>query len=188
MERDGDASKRKGEAQPEDERRVKRLKGTMGADAFSCHLCTQPLRPPVFQCSMGHFFWCSSCCNDKHPSCELCAGSSSLQHNYGMDRAVESFLVDCRYADLGYQERTAYYEKESHEMACPCARCSCPFQDCDFAGRSAELLDHLTAHHKCPCTEFRFWSLFDLRVEPGVHVLLDKDEGQVLLVSTQLVE
>ncbi|TVU22137.1 hypothetical protein EJB05_31819, partial [Eragrostis curvula] len=174
-----------GETQEEEEEQEPvLLKGAIKANAFRCDACDETLGPPVFQCSMGHFICCSSC-RDELQKCQICAGCSSLERSYVMERAVESVRVDCRYTDHGCQERTAWNERETHENACPHARCSCPHSGCGFAGRSTELLHHLTAHHKCPCTEFRCWSQFDLRVEPGIHVLLDKDDGQVLLVSTQ---
>ncbi|KAK3163756.1 hypothetical protein QOZ80_1AG0007950 [Eleusine coracana subsp. coracana] len=186
MERDGDTNKRKGEEAQQEEYSAKRLKGTIGSDAFSCDACTQPLKPPIFQCStMGHFFLCSSC-HDKQPMCQVCAGWSRPERSYGMERAIQSFLVDCWYANHGCQEKTTYYEKERHKKACPHVPCSCPYSSgCGFAGQAAELWDHLTAHHKCPRLEFEYGLEFDLRVEPAIHVLRGIDDGQLILVHIQ---
>ncbi|GJN37610.1 hypothetical protein PR202_gb26584 [Eleusine coracana subsp. coracana] len=98
--------------------------------------------------------------------CQIFAGWSRLERSCDMERAIQSFLVDCYYANHGCQEKTTYYEK-----ACPHMRCSCPYSSgCGFAGQAAELWDHLTAHHKCPQMEFQYGVEFDLRVEPTVHV------------------
>ncbi|GJN37611.1 hypothetical protein PR202_gb26585 [Eleusine coracana subsp. coracana] len=208
MERDGDTSKRKGETQKQQDQEAKRLKCTIGPDAqhqqqeetdwltstikphdFSCTGCTLPLRPPIFQCSAGHYkLWCSSC-HDNQPKCSVCDGSPSLERSYGMEHAVRSIFVNCCNADHGCTSKIAYSWKERHEKYCPHAPCSCPYDSsCDFVGRAAELLEHLTGHHKCPCTEFKYWIPIDLRVKPGLHVLHCKDDGQLTHVRTQTVE
>ncbi|GJN37612.1 hypothetical protein PR202_gb26586 [Eleusine coracana subsp. coracana] len=106
-----------------------------------------------------------------------------------MDHAVESILIDCCNADHGCQERITYYNKKSHEKACQHAPCSCPYDsNCGFAVRPTELLEHLTGHHKCPCTEFKYWVRFDVHVKPGLHVLRCKNDGQLIHVHTQPVE
>ncbi|GJN05957.1 hypothetical protein PR202_ga23636 [Eleusine coracana subsp. coracana] len=108
-----------------------------------------------------------------------------LERSYGMERAIQSFLVDCWYANHGCQEKTTYYEKERHKKACPHVPCSCPYSSgCGFAGQAAELWDHLTAHHKCPRLEFEYRLEFDLRVEPAIHVLRGIDDGQLILYGT----
>ncbi|KAM0867573.1 hypothetical protein ACQ4PT_041905 [Festuca glaucescens] len=49
---------------------AKRQNVTMGLDTLDCPICSQPLRPPIFQCPKGNFI-CSLCC-EKLPEGALC--------------------------------------------------------------------------------------------------------------------
>ncbi|CAO2160873.1 unnamed protein product [Urochloa humidicola] len=103
-----------------------------------------------------------------------------------MEHAVQSILVDCFHAERGCDEKTTYYDNYEHKMFCTLAPCKCPEHGCCFAGRVAELLDHLTTHHKWPSMPFQYWVPFDLRiVEPGSHVLHCRNNGQLYLLSVQ---
>ncbi|PAN29626.1 hypothetical protein PAHAL_5G239000 [Panicum hallii] len=103
------------------------ITGSIAVEAFGCHVRAKPLGPPMFECPVGHFFVCSSC-RDNLPQdkCKFCSGSSTLARSLGMERAVRSILVGCCYADRGCTEKTAYYDKDEHEMACPHAPRFCP--------------------------------------------------------------
>ncbi|KAL6626647.1 hypothetical protein ACP70R_030373 [Stipagrostis hirtigluma subsp. patula] len=176
------SSKRKRGDQQERQSSAKRFNGSIEAKAFSCDACTQPLSPPIFQCPRAHFF-CSPC-NGKllEKMCDICSGCAIVERSYTMERVVPSILVDCCYTKHGCTHKAAYYESEAHERECPHAPCFCPDSGCGFAGRPAELLDHLTAHHRWPATTFDYYQRFDLPVRSGVHVLVSKDEGQLFLV------
>ncbi|CAL4951193.1 unnamed protein product [Urochloa decumbens] len=105
-----------------------------------------------------------------------------------MERAVRSILVDCRYAEQGCTEKTAYYTKSEHEKACPHApRFLCPEPGCGFSGsRGEELLDHLTGNHKWPSTTFQYYAAFDICVaQPGTQILQCADDGQLFLVNAR---
>ncbi|KAF8780045.1 hypothetical protein HU200_002013 [Digitaria exilis] len=85
-------------------------------------------------------------------------------------------------------QKIAYCDRYAHELRCPHAPWRCPEPGCGgFAGkRAAELLEHLTGHHKWPSMAFKYWVPFDLHVvEPGTHVLECKDDGQLFLLSVQ---
>ncbi|WVZ72066.1 hypothetical protein U9M48_020582 [Paspalum notatum var. saurae] len=163
---------------------ARRVKGSIAAEDFSCGVCHQPLRPPIFQCSLGSFI-CSSC-RDKLPDnkCSFCS-ECALGRSLGMERAIRSILVDCCYAEYGCADKIAYCDKGEHEKSCRHAPCLCPETGCGFAtAQPAELLDHFTGHHKWPSTTFQYWWPFDLRVvEPGVHVLHSEYDGQLFLLS-----
>ncbi|KAL6847806.1 hypothetical protein ACP4OV_021934 [Aristida adscensionis] len=164
---------------------------TIEVGAFSCHECTRPLRPPIFQCSLGHHFFCSSCC-DGQPGkkCPLCSQRAPLQRSRAMDRAVESIVVPCSYAKYGCcAESIPYYHREAHEKACPRAPCFCPEPGCAFAGRAEELFGHFAADHgERPAAEFRYYHRFDLRVRRGVHVLRSMEDGQVFVLNVAPAE
>ncbi|CAO2198778.1 unnamed protein product [Urochloa humidicola] len=181
--------KSKGEAQDDGGRRdgSERLTGSIAVEAISCRVCAQPLRPPIFQCPAGHFF-CSSC-RDKLPEekCKFCSGCT-LSRSLGMERAVRSILVDCRYAEHGCTQKAAYYDKSEHEKVCPHApRFICPEPGCGFAWlRGEELLDHLTGNHRWPSTTFGYWGAFDICVtQPGSQVLQCTNDGQLFLVNAR---
>ncbi|CAL4977540.1 unnamed protein product [Urochloa decumbens] len=161
--------------------------GSIAVEAFSCRVCAQPLSPPIFQCPAGHFF-CSSC-HDKLPEekCKFCSGPT-LSRSLGMERAVRSILVDCRYAKEGCTEKTAYCNKSEHEKVCPLApRFLCPEPGCGFAGlQGEELLDHLTGNHRWPSTMFWYYAAFDICVaQPGTQVLQSANDGQLFLVNAR---
>ncbi|KAG0536795.1 hypothetical protein BDA96_03G093700 [Sorghum bicolor] len=149
------------------------------------------IKPMIFQCPGGHFV-CSRCRGDlPDEKCTFgfgsvrCPAAGTLARSFGMERAMESIFIDCRY-------ETEYCRYDQHRLICPHAPCECPEPGCDFAGKTAdELLDHLTAgtgHHKWPSTTFRYWVPFDLRiVELGTtpHVLRCSNDGQLFLVSVK---
>ncbi|CAL4951191.1 unnamed protein product [Urochloa decumbens] len=162
-----------------------RITCSIAVKAFGCHVCAMPLGPPIFKCPFGHFF-CSSCRgNLPEDKCKLCSTGSTLSRSIGMESAVQAILVSCRHAAHGCIEKTTYFDKDTHEMACPHAPCLCPEPGCGFfAGTAAELLAHLSGgEHEWPSTRFRYWTAFDVRVdEPGTHVLLGL---QPFLLSVQ---
>ncbi|CAO2180725.1 unnamed protein product [Urochloa humidicola] len=183
------AGKSKGKAQDDGGCRdgTERPTGSIALEAFSCRICAQPLRPPIFQCTAGHFF-CSSC-HDQLPEekCKFCSGST-LSRSLGMERAVRSILVDCRYAEKGCTKKAAYYDKGEHEKVCPHAPgFICPESGCGFVGpRAEELLDHLTGSHRWPSTTFWYWVTFDICVaQPGTQILQCANDGQLFLVSAR---
>ncbi|KAF8780044.1 hypothetical protein HU200_002012 [Digitaria exilis] len=184
-------SKGTGDAQEQEESSSRRLKCSIKAEAFCCDVCSKPLRPPIFQCHEGHFF-CSRCANDEllEKKCILSSGcTGTIMRSHGMDNAVQSISVDCTHAERGCTEKILYSDSYNHELFCPHAPCRCPEPSCGFAGTAAELLDHLTTHHKWPSVMFQYWVPFDLRiVKPGTHVLQSKNDGQLFLLNVQSTE
>ncbi|KAF0918386.1 hypothetical protein E2562_023547 [Oryza meyeriana var. granulata] len=157
---------------------------TMGMDVLDCPVCLEPLKPPILQCSVGHFI-CSSC-RGKLKKCPVCS-RTSFERCFGMERVVESILVPCSYAVYGCTEKVTYFNKKSHEQACSHGPCSCPDSGCSFAGPVAMLWKHFTTQHKWPSTAFEYYTPFDLKVKPGVH-LLRANNGQLFVMNMVLVE
>ncbi|KAG2595966.1 hypothetical protein PVAP13_5KG120500, partial [Panicum virgatum] len=181
MEGDGITGKRREGAREEGgSSAAKRLKCSIEPEALSCDACARPLWPPIFLCSDGHFL-CSSC-RDELPEGKCCECSGALARSHGMERAVQSVLVDC---GPGCPEEAAdYVHGVRHRLICPFAPCECPEPGCGFAEKTPTTF--LSGFVKWPSTTFRYWVPFDLRVvEPGSHVLHCKDDGQLLLVSVQ---
>ncbi|XP_051223196.1 E3 ubiquitin-protein ligase SINA-like 7 [Lolium perenne] len=160
---------------------VKKQNVAMGMDVLDCPGCSTPLRPPIFQCSMGHFV-CSSC-RDKLPkkACSVCSWAI-LNRCHGMERVVDSIVVPCTYADHGCAEMISYHQKREHEEACPRAPCFCPEKGCGFAGTTEALLDHFVGTHDWPMTRFQYYMPFDIQVKAGVHVLRGSKDGHLFLL------
>lgn len=144
----GSSGKRAAEARREGESRVKRLNVNMEVDTLDCLICYEPLSPPIFQCSVGHFI-CSSCRHKQlDKKCPSCSVKTSFKRCFGVEHIVQAVMVPCSNANYGCIEKVTYYQKEEHEKVCPNAPCFCPESSCGFAGSTTTLLDHLTMHHK----------------------------------------
>ncbi|RLN22333.1 hypothetical protein C2845_PM07G02700 [Panicum miliaceum] len=118
----------------------------MALEVLDCTVCYSPLKPPVFQCAVGHVV--CSCCRAKLPGdrCHMCsAGPATTCYNrcHAVEHILESIRVPC--AHTGCAARTAYHDREAHEAACPHAPCFC---------RSPAA--HLVSLHGWPCSAFRF--------------------------------
>ncbi|CAM0879751.1 unnamed protein product [Alopecurus aequalis] len=152
---------------------------------LDCRGCSKPLRPPVFQCSLGHpHFLCSSCCEKLPESkCKTCSGTA-FRHCSAMDDTISSILLPCKH---GCDENIAYYRKEGHEKVCREGPCFCPEPDCGFRRQTAQLFDHFTTHHSWPATRFEEHRPFDLPARPGIHVLHD-DGGHLFLLNVASLE
>ncbi|TVU17710.1 hypothetical protein EJB05_33761, partial [Eragrostis curvula] len=124
-------------------------------DALDCGVCFLPLKPPIFQCEVGHLL-CSPC-RDRLAAagkCHVCgiATAGGYRRCHGMERLVESVRVSCPYAVHGCTARPAYYEQHGHRQTCAHAPCHCPAEGCDFVGSTAALWDHFSGVHGWPCT------------------------------------
>uniref|UniRef100_A0A0D9WCY0 RING-type E3 ubiquitin transferase n=1 Tax=Leersia perrieri TaxID=77586 RepID=A0A0D9WCY0_9ORYZ len=130
------------------------------ADALDCGVCFLPLRPPIFQCPVGHVV-CSPC-RDKLArtcprKCHVCGVAVvTYRRCHAMEKLVDSIHVACPHAAHGCAATPAYHELESHRDTCPHApNCHCPGDGCGFVGSTAALLDHFAAAapHDWPCTD-----------------------------------
>ncbi|KAL5203034.1 hypothetical protein ABZP36_013986 [Zizania latifolia] len=124
------------------------------ADTLECVVCCWPLRPPIFQCEVGHVM-CSRC-RDKLAAagrCHVCgvALGGGYWRCHAMEQLVESIRVACPHAAHGCAARPAYYDLDAHQGACPHAPCHCPGVACGFVGSTTALLDHFAAAHNWPC-------------------------------------
>ncbi|KAF7027326.1 hypothetical protein CFC21_039372 [Triticum aestivum] len=177
------SSKRKAEAQGEGESSGKRLNVTMGMEHLDCSLCLKPLRPPILQCSVGHFI-CSYCCTSQLDSkCHLCSKETTFERCFGMEHVVESVTVACSNEMYGCAEAVTYYKKEEHTEACSYAPCFCPEPGCGFAGTTKVLLEHFTTQHKCPLTTLPDSGTVSLCLQPGLHVLQCTRNSYFFLLS-----
>ncbi|CAM0947037.1 unnamed protein product [Alopecurus aequalis] len=167
---------------------VKKQHVSMGMDVLDCPMCSTPLSPPIFQCSMGHFV-CSAC-RDKLPkkACGMCFRAVS-NRCHGMERVVASIAVSCSYAVHGRDNVMAYHQKGEHEATCRHAPCFCPERGCVFAAGTTEaLLDHFAAAHEWSTTRFQYYVSFDIPVKAGVHILRGGEDGHLFLLHVALLD
>uniref|UniRef100_A0ACD5VCK6 Uncharacterized protein n=1 Tax=Avena sativa TaxID=4498 RepID=A0ACD5VCK6_AVESA len=179
----GNSSKRTIEALPEGESSAMRLNVSIEVKTLDCPICFEPLRPPIFQCSVGHCI-CSSC-HDKQldKKCHLCSDRTSFKRCFAMEHVVQSVISPCSNAKYGCTEKVTYYQKEEHESACQTAPCFCPESGCGFAGSTKVLLDHLTTQHKCPFTALPDSYTASLRLQPGLNALRCTETSYFFLFS-----
>ncbi|KAL6894583.1 hypothetical protein ACP4OV_008681 [Aristida adscensionis] len=150
----------------------KRLDVTMAMDALDCPVCYEPLRPPIYQCCVGHFICLA--CRDRLRKCPLCS-RTAFERCFGMEHIMESIVVPCSFAKNGCDKKMAYFDRKGHENTCRHGPCFCPESGCGFTGAAAALRDHFATHHKWPSTPFTYYKPFNLPVKPGPRVLKSQD-------------
>ncbi|KAL6897747.1 hypothetical protein ACP4OV_006706 [Aristida adscensionis] len=127
------------------------------AGNLDCGVCFQPLRPPIFQCEVGHVI-CSRC-RDKLAAaatgkCYVCRRvvTGGYRRCHAMESLVASILVQCPNAAHGCAATPAYYDLDGHWQKCAHSPCHCPGEACGFAGSVAALRDHVAGVHGWPLT------------------------------------
>ncbi|CAN6331455.1 unnamed protein product [Urochloa humidicola] len=121
-------------------------------DTLDCGVCFLPLKPPIFQCDVGHVV-CSTC-RDKLKAtgkCHVCGGATGgFRRCHAMERLMESIHVPCPHAGHGCTAKPAYYDLDAHSQTCPHFRFRCPGEACGFSGSVDALLDHFAGVHGWP--------------------------------------
>lgn len=148
---------------------------TVDSSALDCGICFLPLKPPIFQCNVGHVV-CSPC-HDKlgvPSSCHVCSARTPGGYHrcHAMEQLVGSIGVPCPHAGHGCTDRPVYHNREGHAQVCPHMPCRCPGQACGFVGSMAALLRHFAAVHRWPCTtEDEAAVGFDIELRDGFNFI-----------------
>ncbi|CAN6326718.1 unnamed protein product [Urochloa humidicola] len=150
-------------------------------DALDCGVCYLPLKPPIFQCAVGHVV-CSPCRDKLKDSrkCHVCRGATGgFRRCHAMERLVESSRVACPNAAYGCTARPPYHDQKGHHKLCLHAPCQCPSEACSFIGSVEALLDHFASVHGWPCsTKVRINEISYIHLKDGFNVIrLDDDQG-----------
>lgn len=174
----GESNAQQAQVRREGQSSTKMQKVTMGLDTLDCPVCSQPLRPPVFQCPKGNLI-CSPC-RDKLPESKR----GAPQRSYGVERIIENTFVPCKHGCL---TKITYYDIEEHESRCPLGPCFCPVSGCGFVGTTVPLLDHLTTLHKLPKMAFKYFVPFELPAQP-CSLVLRGGYGRVFLLEVASLE
>ncbi|TVU17748.1 hypothetical protein EJB05_33803, partial [Eragrostis curvula] len=149
--------------------------GEEDADALDCGVCFQPLKPPIFQCNVGHVV--CSLCRDKLKAtgkCHVCGISTGdYSRCHDMERLLECIRIKCPNASYGCTASLRYCDKNSHCRTCPHAPCHCPGEGCSFIGSTTALWDHFAGVHGWSCTsKIRAGSKCTLSLHDGFNFLL----------------
>ncbi|KAE8780896.1 putative E3 ubiquitin-protein ligase SINA-like protein 6 [Hordeum vulgare] len=179
------SNKRQLEAQREGDANAKRHNITMRLETLDCYVCSEPLRPPIFQCSVGHCI-CLSCREKLDKKCPVCSIKTSFKRCFAMEHVVQEAKVACSNKKYGCAEGVIYYQKEEHKKACPSAPCFCAASGCGFTGPTKVLLDHFLIHHKYASTILPDSGTVSLCLQPGLHVLRYTGTSYFFLLSMDL--
>ncbi|CAL4957854.1 unnamed protein product [Urochloa decumbens] len=162
-----------------------------------CSLCSSLLKPPIYQCPVGHVACCS--CRVKLPdshcrSCPVRVGGavSAYAHCPGLDLFFSDLLVPCHYAEYGCESFVPYHRSVEHRDACAHAPCHCPEPGCYLISSPRALAAHLAADHSWPADDIAYGTPLMLAVpvpppaapSPARHVrLLRGDDASVFAVA-----
>ncbi|XP_020159043.1 putative E3 ubiquitin-protein ligase SINA-like 6 [Aegilops tauschii subsp. strangulata] len=125
--------------------------------ALDCSACYSPLKPPVFQCDVGHLL-CSSCSEKmagarRCHACRRVLDGAGYRPCYSVDRILGCLQVSCPNAGYGCSARLARHDQRAHLLqACRHGPCHCPAEACAFIRPVTALWDHFSAAHGWPCT------------------------------------
>ncbi|KAM3346090.1 hypothetical protein ACQJBY_020554 [Aegilops geniculata] len=156
-------------------------------DDLDCSICCHPLRPPIFQHTVGHTI-CSSC-HDKLPGkCCFCSLPTVYNRCQWLEDVVETLKVSC---PNGCTATIKHYQKEEHEKDCPHAPCFCPIADCGFSGPTAMLLEHFSTKHNLRSLEVPYSEWFGIYMHVNVDpptsaTALVGQDGHIFLVCMKL--
>ncbi|XBI23571.1 hypothetical protein VPH35_048781 [Triticum aestivum] len=152
----------------------------MDMSLFSCRVCSHPVKPPVFQCNVGHLA-CGRCLAElPGEQCQMCEHGGDFSPCPVMDDVVLSSTMKCSHD--GCHIYVPYHELDDHQSTCPHGPCFCTETGCSFAGAPAALLGHLAALHSVPVHKVHYGSVHQLRVsEPRFLLHTEEDDSAFLL-------
>ncbi|KAE8817174.1 E3 ubiquitin-protein ligase SINA-like 10 [Hordeum vulgare] len=157
----------------------------MNMSLLSCRVCYHPVKPPVFQCNVGHLA-CGRCLAElPGEQCHICEHGGGFSPCPVMDDVVLSSKMKCFHD--GCQSYVPYHELDDHQRVCPHAPCFCMEPRCGFGGPPPALLGHLTAVHSVPVQKVHYGNIHRLRLsEPRCLLHAEEDDGVFLLAVCAL--
>ncbi|KAM0859702.1 hypothetical protein ACQ4PT_047014 [Festuca glaucescens] len=143
--------------------------------ALDCGVCECPLKPPIFQCEVGHMV-CSEC-KEKMAAAETCHAcrrtlAGGYKRCYGAEHIVECLRVPCPNEAYGCSAKLARYNQSAHLLACRCRPHHCPAEGCTFVSDDlSELEVHFVNTHKWPSTNV-YDGTANLALVDGFNVIM----------------
>ncbi|KAK1692918.1 hypothetical protein QYE76_009615 [Lolium multiflorum] len=143
--------------------------------AFDCGVCECPLKPPIFQCEVGHMV-CSECKEKMAAAktCHVCRRTlaGGYKRCYGAEHIVECLKVPCPNKANGCSAKIARYAQSAHLQVCQYRPYQCPAEGCTFADRHLSALkNHLKNTHKWPSTKV-YDGTSNLALVDGFNVII----------------
>ncbi|KAG0536811.1 hypothetical protein BDA96_03G095000 [Sorghum bicolor] len=90
---------------------------------LDCIICSEPLRPPIFQCEIGHVL-CFVCRGKLRSNlCPTCFQAIGFNCCFAIEQMTDAVKVPCSNSYFGCDEYITYYQKEKHEKTCMHAPC-----------------------------------------------------------------
>uniref|UniRef100_A0A0D9UW78 RING-type E3 ubiquitin transferase n=1 Tax=Leersia perrieri TaxID=77586 RepID=A0A0D9UW78_9ORYZ len=149
----------------------------MDSNVLDCIICFEPLKPPIFQCEVGHVV-CSVCLSKIGERCHMCCKTTRYRRCFALEQFIDAIKVQCSNAKYGCNEFIAYYQKEKHEQECIHVPCFCPENGCSFEGSTRSLLDHLVTMHE--------WSPTNIKYNKALRISMARDRRFTLFVGEDL--
>lgn len=145
-------------------------------DLMVCPVCKTVMRPPIYQCSLGHSI-CSEC-KTKINSCPICRGSfyGAQIRNYLAENVASlcNVRTQCSYNNCGFEDTSDKIQQ--HEKNCPYKTHKCAFCDLDsFIGFSG-LREHLKQKH----------AQFYVEINEDTGLLLDQNTTKYVFIYNRL--
>ncbi|KAK3163746.1 hypothetical protein QOZ80_1AG0007790 [Eleusine coracana subsp. coracana] len=156
----------------------------MDPRVLECSVCFEPLRPPIYQCEVGHAV-CFICRGKLCNTCHICSRGIGYCRCFALEQVVDTIKMPCSNADFGCDKMITYYLKENHEIACMYAPCFCPEDGCSFKGSTGSLLNHFAAQHEWSQTKFQYNKALRISVKrhSRFKLFVGEDMSMFLLVN-----
>ncbi|KAL6626631.1 hypothetical protein ACP70R_030357 [Stipagrostis hirtigluma subsp. patula] len=157
----------------------------MDAQLLDCSICFDPLKPPIYQCEVGHVI-CFACRGKLCNTCPSCGRGIGYCRCFALEQMVDSIKAPCTYANYGCDQFITYYQKEKHEKTCMHAPCFCPEDGCSFRGSTGSLLDHFVTKHQWSPTMFHYDKTLRISIprRRRFTLFVAVDRSMFLLVNT----
>ncbi|TVU22159.1 hypothetical protein EJB05_31841 [Eragrostis curvula] len=156
----------------------------MDSRVLDCSICFEPLKPPIYQCEVGHAV-CFRCRGKLCNTCPSCSRAIGHCRCFALEQMVNAIKMPCSNANYGCDKIIAYYQKETHENACMYAPCFCPEDGCSFIGSTGSLLNHFVTEHKWSQTNFHYNKALKISVKRHSRftLLVGEDMSMFLLLN-----
>ncbi|CAL4964923.1 unnamed protein product [Urochloa decumbens] len=157
----------------------------MESRVLDCTICCEPVRPPIYQCEVGHAI-CFVCRGKLSNKCPICCRGIGFCRCFALEQVVDTAKVPCSNANYGCEQFILYYLKEKHEKTCLHAPCFCPEDGCSFKGSTGSLLNHFVMGHKWLLTNFQYNKAQRISIprHRRFTLLVGEDQSIFLVVNT----
>uniref|UniRef100_A0ACD5UWH2 Uncharacterized protein n=1 Tax=Avena sativa TaxID=4498 RepID=A0ACD5UWH2_AVESA len=159
------------------ERSDREISVKMDSQVLDCNICFESLKPPIFQCEVGHVL-CSVCFEKLPKKCAICCRRTGYSRCFAFEQFINAVRVPCSNTKYGCDEFITHDQKEKHESACTHSPCFCPEAGCSFIGSRGPLLDHFVTEHG--------WLQTNLQYKKSLRISMKRDRRFTLLIGEDM--